>query len=67
MSISPVLAVAPAEPDVAAAFFALRLACQTDVADVATALTSGRPGFTLIDMPETLGGRTGGAKQRSTA
>ena len=49
MSISPVLAATPAEPDVAAAFFALRLACQTDVADVATALTSGRPGFTLID------------------
>jgi rhodanese-related sulfurtransferase len=49
MSISPVLAAAPAEPDVAAAFFAMRLACQTDVADVATALASGRPGFTLID------------------
>ncbi len=49
MSISPVLAVAPAEPDVAAAFFAMRLACQTDVADVATALSSGRPGFVLLD------------------
>ncbi len=49
MSISPVLAVAPAEPDVAAAFFALRLACQTDVADVAAALASGSPTFVLLD------------------
>ena len=49
MSISPVLAVAPAEPAVAAAFFAMRLACQTDVADVAAALASGSPGFVLLD------------------
>src|SRR4051794_41890714 len=49
MSISPVLTVAPAEPDVAAAFFAARLACQTDVSDVAAALASGRPGFVLLD------------------
>ena len=49
MSISPVLAVAPAEPDVAASFFAMRLACQADVADVATALALGRPGFVLLD------------------
>ena len=45
MSISPV----PAELDVAAAFFALRLACQTDVADVAAALASGSPAFVLLD------------------
>lgn len=49
MSISPVLAVAPAEPAVAAAFFATQLACRTDVADVATALASGGPGFVLLD------------------
>ena len=49
MSISPVLAVAPTEPDVAAAFFALRLACQTDVADVAAALAAGSPAFVLLD------------------
>src|SRR4051794_22576794 len=49
MSISPVLTAAPAEPDVAAAFFAVRLACQTDVSDVAAALASGRPGFVLLD------------------
>lgn len=33
----------------AAAFFAARLAFQTDVADVRAALTSGEPGFVLID------------------
>jgi rhodanese-related sulfurtransferase len=31
------------------AFFADRLACQTDVSDVQAALTSGEPGFVLID------------------
>jgi rhodanese-related sulfurtransferase len=49
MPISRVLAVAPAEPDVAAAFFATQLACRTDVSDVAAALESGRPGFVLLD------------------
>lgn len=49
MSISPVLAATPADPDVAAAFFATRLACQTDVADVAAALGSGCAGFVLLD------------------
>jgi rhodanese-related sulfurtransferase len=49
MAISPVLAAAPADPAVAAAFFAARLACQTDVADVAAALASGSPGFVLLD------------------
>ena len=49
MPISPVLAVAPAEPAVAAAFFAAQLACRTDVSDVAAALASGSPGFVLLD------------------
>jgi len=70
MSISPVLAVAPAEPDVAAAFFAMRLACQTDVSDVALALTSGRPGFVLIDSRSDAAwaqGRIPGARHLPTA
>lgn len=33
----------------AVAFFAARLAYQTDVSDVASALESGRPGFVLVD------------------
>ncbi|GIF19169.1 rhodanese-related sulfurtransferase [Actinoplanes tereljensis] len=33
----------------AAAFFAAKLEFQTDVADVATALRSGEPGFVLVD------------------
>jgi rhodanese-related sulfurtransferase len=41
--------VPPAEPDVAAAFFAARIACQTDVSDVHALLESGDPGFALID------------------
>ena len=48
----PVLDPAPAAPDVAAAWFAGRLAVQTDVADVATALLAPRPagpGFVLVD------------------
>jgi len=45
----PVLDPAPAPPDVAAAWFAARLAVQTDVADVATALASPDPGFVLVD------------------
>ena len=49
MPASPVLTVAPADPVDAAAFFATRLACQTDVSDVAAALASGSPGFALID------------------
>jgi rhodanese-related sulfurtransferase len=40
---------APAAPDVAAAFFAARLACETDASDVAAALASGDPGFVLLD------------------
>jgi rhodanese-related sulfurtransferase len=49
MPLSPVLAVAPAPPFAAAAFFAIQLACRTDVADVATALASDAPGFVLLD------------------
>jgi rhodanese-related sulfurtransferase len=70
MSISPVLAVAPAEPDAAAAFFAMRLACQTDVADVATALASGRAGFVLVDSRSDAAwaqGRIPGARHLPTA
>jgi rhodanese-related sulfurtransferase len=37
------------DPAVAAAHFAHRLAVETDVSDVATALESGRPGFVLLD------------------
>jgi rhodanese-related sulfurtransferase len=46
---SPALAVPPAPPADAAAFFAARLACQADVADVHASLASGRPGFVLVD------------------
>jgi rhodanese-related sulfurtransferase len=49
MPLSPVLTVAPAPPDAAAAYFAAQLAYRTDVADVAAALGSGSPDFVLID------------------
>ena len=45
MRLSP----APATPADAAAFFAARLACETDVSDVAAAFASGDPGFVLLD------------------
>src|SRR4029453_12537794 len=48
-SISPVLRMPPALPAEAAAYFAARLAYQTDVADVDAALASGEPGFVLVD------------------
>jgi rhodanese-related sulfurtransferase len=70
MSISPVLTAAPAAPDVAAAFFAMRLACQTDVSDVAAALASGRPGFVLLDSRSDAAwaqGRIPGARHLPTA
>ena len=70
MSISPVLTAAPAQPDVAAAFFAMRLACQTDVSDVAAALASGRPGFVLLDTRSDTAwaqGRIPGARHLPTA
>ncbi|MFB6397826.1 rhodanese-like domain-containing protein [Polymorphospora lycopeni] len=46
---NPVLAVPPAAPDQAAAWFAAKLAAQTDVADVRAALLLADPGFTLVD------------------
>ncbi|WP_213011364.1 rhodanese-like domain-containing protein [Paractinoplanes toevensis] len=39
---------------IAAAFFAAKLQFQTDVADVATALRSGEPGFVLVDSRSTV-------------
>jgi rhodanese-related sulfurtransferase len=50
--VSPVLATPPAAPSEAAAFFAARLACFTDVADVHAALAGEpdrEPGFVLVD------------------
>lgn len=46
---NPVLATPPAAPDQAAAWFASKLAVQTDVSDVHAALATEAPGFTLID------------------
>ncbi|MGD3111015.1 rhodanese-like domain-containing protein [Streptomyces sp. YGL11-2] len=48
-AVGPVLAVPPAEPADAAAYFAARLAFHTDVADVHAALAGGAPGFVLVD------------------
>jgi rhodanese-related sulfurtransferase len=70
MSISPVLTVPPAEPEVSSAFFAMRLACQTDVSDVAAALASGHPGFVLLDTRRDEAwaqGRVPGARHLPTA
>jgi rhodanese-related sulfurtransferase len=46
---SAALRVPPAAPADAAAFFAARLAFQTDVSDVRASLDSGVPGFVLVD------------------
>ncbi|BBB02166.1 hypothetical protein RVR_9912 [Actinacidiphila reveromycinica] len=46
-------------PSQAAAFFETRLAFQTDVSDVRTALTGGRPGFVLVDSRGTAGWEQG--------
>jgi rhodanese-related sulfurtransferase len=46
---SSVTAVPAAEPAVAHAHFARRLAVETDVADVAEALAAGEPDFVLLD------------------
>jgi rhodanese-related sulfurtransferase len=46
---NPVLAVPPAAPDQAAAWFAAKLAAQTDVSDVHAALGTPDPGFVLVD------------------
>ncbi|MGC3002247.1 rhodanese-like domain-containing protein [Streptomyces sp. G35A] len=49
-AVNPVLRVAPAAPDAAAAHFRARLAFHADVSDVAAALASGGdPGFVLVD------------------
>jgi rhodanese-related sulfurtransferase len=57
--ISAPLRVPPASPADAAAFFATRLRCQTDVSDVEAALASRAPGFVLIDSRGTEGWRQG--------
>ncbi len=70
MALSPVLAAPPADPAVAAAFFAARLACQTDVSDVAAALACGSPGFVLLDTRSDAAwalGRIPGARHLPTA
>jgi Rhodanese-like domain len=46
---STVLRVPPATPEDAAAYFASRLTFHTDVSDVHAALSSGAPGFVLVD------------------
>ncbi|MFI1017741.1 rhodanese-like domain-containing protein [Streptomyces sp. NPDC020965] len=52
--LNPVLRVPAAQPAVAAAYFAARLACHTDVSDVAAALAApGDPGFVLVDCRST--------------
>ncbi|MDT0451093.1 rhodanese-like domain-containing protein [Streptomyces hesseae] len=50
---SPVLAVPPADPTAAAAYFAARLAFHTDVADVHASLATGRGDFTVVDSRST--------------
>jgi rhodanese-related sulfurtransferase len=70
MPVSPVLTVAPADPVDAVAFFAARLACQTDVADVAASLASGSPSLVLIDSRSAAAwaqGRIAGARHLPTA
>ncbi|MBH5333698.1 rhodanese-like domain-containing protein [Streptomyces pactum] len=47
--VPAVLAVPPAPPAEAAAYFAARLAFHTDVADVHAAWQAGNPGFTVVD------------------
>ncbi|MDG4833071.1 rhodanese-like domain-containing protein [Solwaraspora sp. WMMD1047] len=55
----PALAPPPAAPDHAAAWFAAKLAAQTDVSDVRAALASGDPGFQLVDSRTLPGWRQG--------
>ncbi|GHC33738.1 rhodanese-like domain-containing protein [Streptomyces cinnamoneus] len=50
---SSVLAVPPAAPAEAAAYFASRLAFHTDVADVHAALAAGRADFAVVDSRST--------------
>ncbi|MEE6309719.1 rhodanese-like domain-containing protein [Plantactinospora veratri] len=56
---NPVLAVPPAAPDQAGAWFAAKLAVQTDVSDVHAALDTGDPGFVLLDTRELAAWRQG--------
>lgn len=54
ITTNPVLRVAPAAPDEAAAYFAASLAFHADVSDVAAALAADAdPGFVLIDSRST--------------
>jgi rhodanese-related sulfurtransferase len=46
---TPVTATAAADPAAALAHFSARLQFETDAADVAVGLSTGRPGFVLID------------------
>jgi rhodanese-related sulfurtransferase len=46
---NPVLAIPPVSPETALAYFAAKLAVQTDVSDVHAALLAGDTGFVLID------------------
>jgi rhodanese-related sulfurtransferase len=49
IATSAVLRVPPATPEDAASYFASRLTFHTDVSDVQAALSSGAPGFVLVD------------------
>jgi len=44
-----VLEAAPAAPAIARNYFAAKLACETDPADVWADLAAGRPGFVVVD------------------
>ena len=53
-AVNPVLRVAPASPDAAAAYFRASLAFHADVSDVAAALAvDGDPGFVVLDSRST--------------
>jgi rhodanese-related sulfurtransferase len=56
---NPVLATPPAAPDQAAAWFAAKLAVQTDVSDVYAALGTDEPGFVLVDTRDLASWRQG--------
>jgi hypothetical protein len=66
MTINPVLATEPASPDQAVAWFAAKLAVQTDVSDVQRALAGGAPGFTLVDSRDLASWRQGTSPAPST-
>ncbi len=48
-AMGKVLGAAPAAPAVARDYFAAKLACETDPADVWADLVAGRPGFVVVD------------------